>query len=297
MKQATTVRGLVLWAEGELVQSGVHLGHGTDNARDEAVQLVFHAAGLAWDAAEERLDFTLPAATRKRAVALVQERIRSRKPAAYLIGEAWFCGLWFKVDQRVIVPRSSLGELIERGFKPWLKRSPAHVLDLCTGSGCIAIACALAFPQAQADAAELSGDALEVARENVELHQVRQRVHLHQADVFDGLPPRRYDLIVSNPPYVGAAEMTALPEEYRHEPRMALEAGEDGLAIVRRILEQAPDWLAGDAWLVVEVGNSEQLVQARWPDLPLVWPEFERSEGGVFIISAQDLRQWRNQRP
>ncbi len=295
MSDAQSIRQLVLWAERALTQAGLHFGHGTDNARDEAVQLIFHAAGLPWDAPETQLDGVLPPLQRERAVALVQERIRSRKPAAYLTGEAWFCGLKFKVDERVIVPRSSLGELIERGFEPWLHDPPKRVLDLCTGSGCIAIACALAFPQAEVDATELSGAALAVARENRELHGLGARLQLHQADVFENLPQARYDLIVSNPPYVGAGEMATLPQEYRYEPRMALEAAEEGLAVVRRILEGATDWLAAESLLVVEVGNSEQLVQQRWPDLPLIWPEFERSEGGVFIISAQDLRQWRNQ--
>ncbi|MGH8530242.1 MAG: 50S ribosomal protein L3 N(5)-glutamine methyltransferase [Nevskiales bacterium] len=296
MNEVRTARELVLWAERELAQSGAHFGHGTDNPRDEAVLLVFHAAGLPWDAAEEALSRVLPAAARKRAVELVQERIRSRKPAAYLTGEAWFCGLRFKIDERVIVPRSSLGELIESGFEPWLREPPQRVLELCTGSGCIAIACALAFPEAAVDATDLSDAALAIARENQELHSVGERLRLHRADVFEGLPPARYELIVSNPPYVGEGEMATLPEEYRHEPRMALEAAEEGLAIVRRILEGATDWLASDGLLVVEVGNSEPLVQQRWPDLPLIWPEFQRGEGGVFIISAQDLREWRNHR-
>ena len=296
MSSAQTIRQLVLWAERELTGAGLHFGHGTDNPRDEAVQLVFHAAGLPWDAPEAELDVPAPPLVRERAVALVQERIRSRKPAAYLTGEAWFCGLKFKVDERALVPRSSIGELIEQGFEPWIQDPPQHVLDLCTGGGCIAIACALAFPDAEVDATELSGAALELARDNRARHALEDRLQLHQGDLFQGLPPARYDLIVSNPPYVGAEEMATLPDEYRHEPRVALEAPEQGLALVRRILEQAPDWLAEQGWLVVEVGNSEALVQQRWPELPLTWPEFERSEGGVFIIGAQDLRAWRNRR-
>ncbi len=294
MSGAQTVRELVLWAERELDHAGLHFGHGTDNPRDEAVQLVFHAAGLEWDAPEEELDRVVPPLARERAVALVQERMRSRRPAAYLTGEAWFCGLKFKVDERVIVPRSSIAELIEQRFQPWSQQPPRRVLDLCTGSGCIAIACALTFADARVDATELSSAALEVARENRLRYDLGERLQLYQGDLFDGLPSAKYDLIVSNPPYVGAEEMMALPDEYRHEPRIALAAAEQGLAVVRRILEQAPDWLGDQGWVVVEVGNSEQLVQQRWPELPLTWPEFERSEGGVFIIGAQDLRVWRD---
>ncbi len=293
MPDPNTARELVHWAAAELARAGLHFGHGTDNAHAEAVQLVFHAAGYPWNVAEQQLDRDLPAAACARVQQLVLERIRTRKPAAYLTGETWFCGLRFKVDERVIVPRSSLAELIESGFEPWLKHSPQRILDLCTGSGCVAIACVQAFPDARVDATELSPGALAVARENLRLHAVGDRLRLYRADVFNGLPPAHYDLIVSNPPYVGAAEMATLPPEYRHEPRMALEAEEGGLAIVRRILEEAADWLTRDGLLIVEVGNSEVAVQQRWPELPLIWAEFERSEGGVFIISAQELRAWR----
>jgi ribosomal protein L3 glutamine methyltransferase len=291
-----TVQALTLWGAAELVRAGLHFGHGTDNAEDEALQLALFAAGLDYDADESELSRELPEAQRQKAIELVQRRIAERKPAPYLTGIAYYGGLKFEVDERVLVPRSSILELIEAGFHPWLaEREPDRMLDLCTGSGCLAILCALAFPHARIDATDISEGALEVAAANLKRHGLSQRVKLHKADVFDDLPRAAYDLIISNPPYVSAEEMATLPEEYRREPALALEAAEDGLAIVRRILERAPDFLSHDGLLVVEVGNSEGPAYERWPDMPLTWVEFERSEGGVFIISAQDLREWNTQ--
>ncbi len=293
LQKLRTVQDLTVWGAAELDRAKLHYGHGTDNAEDEALQLALFAADLDYDAEESALSEALPIEKRRKAIDLIGRRIRERKPAPYLTGIAYYGGLKFEVDERVLVPRSSILELIEAGFHPWLtEREPDRMLDLCTGSGCLAILSALAFPHARIDATDISDGALEVAAANLKRHGLSDRIRLIKADVFDGLPRAAYDLIISNPPYVGADEMATLPDEYRNEPVLALEAPEDGLGIVRRILERAPDYLAQDGLLVVEVGNSEGPAYERWPDMPLTWVEFERSEGGVFIISAQDLREW-----
>jgi ribosomal protein L3 glutamine methyltransferase len=293
LRKLHSAHDLIAWGGAELARAGLHYGHGTDNAEDEAIQLVLHAAGLGYDASDAALAAELPEAPRRKAIELIGRRIRERKPAHYLTGIAHYGGLSFEVDERVLIPRSSILELIEAGFHPWLTgQEPARMLDLCTGSGCLAILSALAFPHARVDATDISEGALEVAAANVRRHGLADRVQLYRADVYDGLPPAQYDLIISNPPYVGAEEMATLPPEYRHEPRIALEAPEEGLAIVRRILDGALERLTANGLLVVEVGNSEGPAYERWPDLPLTWVDFERSEGGVFIIGAQDLREW-----
>jgi ribosomal protein L3 glutamine methyltransferase len=292
-RELRSARDLITWGAKELACAGLHYGHGTDNAEDEAIQLVLHAAGLDYEASDAALVAELPEAARRQAIELIGRRITERKPAPYLTGIAHYGGLIFEVDERVLIPRSSILELIEAGFHPWLtEQEPTRMLDLCTGCGCLAILSALAFPHARVDATDISEGALEVAAANVRRHGLADRVRLYRADVYDGLPPAQYDLIISNPPYVGEEEMATLPPEYRHEPRIGLEAPEEGLAIVRRILDGALERLTANGLLVVEVGNSEGLAYERWPDLPLTWVDFERSEGGVFIIGAQDLREW-----
>ena len=286
-----TLRDLILESRDRLEAAGVWFGHGTDNALDEAAWLVSHAAGLPPDFDDAELDRTLTPGQVQSARELVSRRIETRQPTAYLTGEAWFAGLPFYVDERVLVPRSPLAELIAERFQPWLAPERIHrVLDLCTGSGCIAIATALALPEARVDASDISEDALAVARRNVARHGVGERVQLYRSDLFDALPDREYDLIISNPPYVDAQDMAALPAEYRREPALGLAAGETGLDLVIPMLQQAGRYLAADGVLIVEVGNSAEALQATFPQVPFVWLAFAHGGEGVFLLDAAQLR-------
>ncbi|MDQ3564187.1 MAG: 50S ribosomal protein L3 N(5)-glutamine methyltransferase [Pseudomonadota bacterium] len=279
---------MVYWAEGRFLGAGLCFAHGTTNSREEAVLLVFHALGLPFDTPEDRLDRRLTEEEKARVVGLLRQRIQTRKPAAYLLGEAWFAGLPFYVNEQVLVPRSPIAELIESGFSPWV--GEVHrILDIGTGSGCIAIACALAYPEARVDAVDLCPRALEVARCNVLRHQVRGRVRVLQSDLFAALAAERYDLIVSNPPYVPTRHMATLSAEHRHEPALGLDGGPDGLAIVNRILEGGARYLTENGVLVVEVGESAGALEQRYPRLPFVLLELTRGEDGVFLIEADTL--------
>lgn len=288
-----TVRDLVRWGASRFREAGLYFGHGTDNALDEAFYLVLHALHLPADVPAIYLEAHITARERAAALKLLRTRITTRKPAAYLLGRIEFCGLEFELDENVLIPRSPIAEMITRGFAPWLEAEPARVLDLCTGSGCIGIACAVAFEHAQVDLADISPKALAIARRNVEKHVLGNQVRVIKSDVFDGLVNEVYDLIVTNPPYVPNAEWKALAAEYRHEPKMALAAGGDGMDIVARILENAARHLNNDGWLVCEVGGSVAEFEARWPTLPVTWVEFSNENGGsgdgVFIISRADL--------
>jgi ribosomal protein L3 glutamine methyltransferase len=300
MKQASrkqppsTARELIHYGERKFKRSRIFYGHGTREALDESVYLVLRGLGLPFGCPDEDLDRPLATPQIDRVRALLQQRIDTRKPAAYLLNEAYFCGLSFYVDERVLIPRSPIAELIEQGFAPWVEEGRVRsVLDLCTGSGCIAIGCALAFPEATVAGADISADALAVAAVNVERHAPGGRVRLVQSDLFSGLAGERFDLIVSNPPYVPAGDIAELPAEYGFEPALALAAGDDGLAIVSRILEEAADHLSAQGVLVVEVGDREQALAERYPEVPFTWLEFERGSGydGVFLLDAAILRQ------
>jgi ribosomal protein L3 glutamine methyltransferase len=272
----------------------VFYGHGTDNAVDESAALIFHALNLSHDAAAAVYGKRVTAAAQQRAEGLIARRIDERIPAVYLTNETWFAGLPFYVDPRVLIPRSALAELIERRFTPWIDPSRVRrVLDVGTGSGCIAVAAAMAFPRARVDAVDISKEALEVARINVQKHRLGRRVRLVESDHFSGLSnisAQTYDIIVSNPPYVGAREMRTLPAEYGHEPRVALAAGDTGLDSVRVLLREAGRYLRPNGLLVVEVGNTEAAVRRAFRDLPFVWLDFERGGGGVFLLTAEQLR-------
>jgi ribosomal protein L3 glutamine methyltransferase len=285
-----TVRDLIERGARRLRRARVFFGHGTDNARDEAAALVWHALGLPAPTARIYLKVTSERQQRQ-ARELITRRIRERTPAVYLTGETWFAGLKFRADSRALIPRSPLAELIERGYAPWIDpRRVRRVLDIGTGGGCLAIASARMLPGARVDALDLSAPALALAALNVRRHRLGRRVRLLQSDYFSALSAERYDIIVSNPPYVGARELRALPAEYRHEPRMALASGRDGMDAVRAILKDARRHLNPGGILIVEVGNTEVAVRRAFPRLPFTWLTFERGGGGVFLLTAQQLR-------
>jgi ribosomal protein L3 glutamine methyltransferase len=287
-----TLRDFIRWGASRMNEAGLYFGHGTADAIDEAAALVLHSLHLPPDLSAEFFQATLTPAEKHAVLHLLERRIRERKPAAYLTNRAWFMGLPFYVDERVLIPRSPLAELIETHFEPWLANSEAveSVLDLCAGSGCIGIACAYAFPNARVDLVDVSADALQVAQRNIEEHNLGERVRAIQSDLFAALGGRRYDLIVSNPPYVSAAELKRLPAEYRHEPAIGLAGGEQGLDVILNILRQALAHLNEDGLLVVEVGNAQHALSDAFPEVPFVWPELERGGEGVFLLTARQLK-------
>ena len=293
-REPTHVGELVEQAARRLAAAPLAYGHGTDNPLDEAGALVFHALGIPHAAAPAAYGWAVDAAGLARARRLVERRIRERVPFAYLTGHTWFAGLEIEVTPDVLVPRSPIAELCERRFEPWVRPAAVRrVVDIGTGSGCIAIACAQAFPAARVEAADVSHRALEVAARNIRRHRLEHRVRPVLSNVYGGLGDTRYDIIVSNPPYVPAREVDQLPVEYRREPRLGLAAGRDGLDVVARILDGAAAHLAGDGILVVEVGDSQPAVERRWPRVPFTWLEFERGGGGVLLLTAGQVRSHR----
>lgn len=289
-----SLRDLVRWGVSRFSEAELHFGHGTDNALDEALALALAALHLDHSLPADYLDARLTRSERASVLALFRRRIEERLPAPYLTHQASFAGLDFYVDERVLVPRSPIAELIQQGFEPWLEGYHVErVLDLCTGSACIAIGCAYAFPDALVDAVDLSPDALEVARVNVARHGLEERVRVLESDLFQAVPGQSYDLIVTNPPYVDARDMAELPDEYRHEPRLGLAAGDDGLDVIRRILQEAADHLTPGGILVAEVGNSETALAHRFPEVPFLWLDFERGGHGVFLLTNEQLTEHR----
>jgi ribosomal protein L3 glutamine methyltransferase len=286
-----TARELIQWGAARLAASDLFYGHGTQEPLGEAVYLVFSAVGREFYCADALLDQPLSEEQARRAREFILARIETRKPAAYIARQAWFAGLRFYVDERVLVPRSPIAELIETGFSPWVEEGRVdRILDIGTGSGCIAIACALAFPGARVDAVDISPQALEVARQNVEHYRLGSRVALIRSDLLAALGQQQYDLIVSNPPYVPSAEIADLPAEYLHEPALGLAGGQDGLDIVKRLLAQVPQHLTREGILVVEVGEQAQALALQYPQVPFLWLDLERGGEGVFLLEAAQVR-------
>ncbi len=288
-----TPRALIHWGAERFLKAGLVFAHGTDNALDEAACLVMQALHIGYDQPDAVLDEEITEADRLQVVQLLEQRIKRRKPAAYLLHQAWFANLPFYVDERVLVPRSPIAELIEAQFSPWVKpEQVGRILDMCTGSGCIGIACAHVFPDATVDLTDLSSDALDVARENIKRHHLRDRVQALQSDIFSALRGRVYDIIVANPPYVPEEDMRQLAPEFAYEPSMGLVAGSDGLDIVVQILKHAALYLGENGILVVEVGHTEGLLVAQFPDVPFMWLDFEYGGSGVFMLDAAQLEDY-----
>lgn len=296
VSELSTLLDMVRWSVSQFNEAGLYYGHGTDNPWDEAVTLVLQAVHLPQNLPQQTSDqlFNARLTQRERSAIAgwVERRVTERKPLAYLTNQAWFCGLPFYVDERVLVPRSPFAELIEQRFEAWLQDEPVQILDLCTGSGCIAIALAYAFEGAQVDAVDISDDALEVADLNIHEHALVERVLPIKSDLMQALEGQRYDLIVSNPPYVDAEDMADLPQEFHHEPELGLAAGNDGLDLVDTILREAPSRLTEQGWLFVEVGNSQVHMTQRYPGLDLEWVEFSHGGHGVFAVNRATLEAY-----
>jgi ribosomal protein L3 glutamine methyltransferase len=287
-----TVRDYLRYACTRFADPSLYFGHGTDNVWDEAVQLVMRSLQLPLENNTVFLDARLTREERSLVLERIERRVSDRVPLAYLLGEAWFMGMPFRVDEWVLVPRSPLGELLENELQPWLGGRPVQrILDLCTGSGCIGIGAAHVFQDATVELSDISGEAIAVANDNIRMHELSDRVSAIQSDLFASLEGR-YDVILSNPPYVDAEDMADMPDEYRHEPALGLAAGKDGLEIAHRILADAADYLTDDGLLIVEVGNSQAALEEAYPELPFTWLAFSQGGEGVFLLFAQDLKNW-----
>lgn len=295
IRELHTIRDFIRLGVTRFVAANLYFGHGTDNAWDESLALVLSVLHLPVDSGEHILDARLLEAEKRDILAMFARRIDERVPVPYLTHTAWFCGLPFYVDERVLIPRSPIAEMIGNRFKPWYQgRYPYQILDLCTGSGCIGIACAFAFPEAEVVLADISDEALAVAEQNIARHELQQSVFTQKSDLFDDVDGV-YDIIVTNPPYVDNEDLFAMPAEYRHEPTLALASGEWGLDHPVRILQQAAQFLTEDGILVLEVGNSGRHLENAYPGVEFNWVEFERGGHGVLVISRAELEDYADQ--
>lgn len=286
----STMTDFMRWGASQFVQAGLSYSHGMSSPLDESVYLVLRTLNLPVDTPDVYWTSNLTTTEKKQVINTLSQRINERIPAAYITKEGWFAGLQFYVDERVLVPRSPIAEMVEAQFTPWVNPDEVEsVLDLCTGSGCIGIACAYAFPMAKVDLADISEDALDVARINVDKHEAQHRVSVIHSDLFEGLSGKQYDIIVSNPPYVDAEDISDMSDEFQHEPELGLSSGNDGLECTRKILKQAADHLTDEGILVLEVGNSQYALTDEFPDLPFQWVDIERGGDGVFVLTKAQL--------
>lgn len=289
-EELTTMIDFMRWGASQFVQAGLSYSHGMSSPLDESVYLVLRTLNLPVDTPDVYWNSKLTTTEKTSVLNTLFQRINQKIPSAYITKEGWFAGLQFYVDERVLVPRSPIAELVESQFTPWVNPDEVEtVLDLCTGSGCIGIACAYAFPMAQVDLADISKDALDVSTINVEKHEAEHRVSVIQSDLFEGLSGKQYDIIVSNPPYVDAEDISDMAEEFQHEPELGLSSGKEGLDCTRKILEQASQYLSDEGILVLEVGNSQYALAEEYPDLPFQWVDFERGGDGVFVLTKAQL--------
>lgn len=294
-EELVTILDFLRFSLTSATKAHLYYGHGTDNAWDDMRSLILRSLSLPYDVDPHLLNARLTTSERKHLCQQLDKRINQRVPVPYLIKEAYFCDLPFYVDERVLIPRSPIAELINNQFSPWIDAENVHhILDLCTGSGCIAIACCYAFPDAQVDAVDISSEALAVAAINCEELGVEDQLALIESDCFNNVPPQQYDLIVSNPPYVGKEEMQTLPDEFRHEPVLALETNNNGLAIVEKILNNAHAYLSDNGILVVEVGNSEEALCEAYPLVPFTWLEMSHGGQGIFLLTKKQLEEFFN---
>lgn len=286
-----TLNDFLTWACAYFEEHDLYYGHGTDNPWDEAVMLAIYVLSLPADNDVAILEQKLTPEQQQKLYELSQKRVTTRLPLPYITNEAWFAGERYYVNENVLIPRSPFAELIANHFQPWLgDNEPLNILDMCTGSACLAIYCAKEFPDAAVDAVDISKAALEVANKNIALHGCVGRVHAIESDLFTNIQGKRYDIIISNPPYVGKLEMASLPLEYKHEPVLALESGEDGLDLTIQILQQAVNFLTPNGLLIVEVGNSWEALQERFPQIPFIWLEFANGGDGVFLLTYEELQ-------
>lgn len=295
LHKINTIKALISYGAELFDNSDVYFGHGTDNSMDEAAYIVLSVTKNLPLVDEGVFERNIDEPEKTKILTLFERRVAEKVPAPYLIGEAWFAGLPFFVNADVLVPRSPFAELIDDQFAPWVEvNKTKNILDLCTGSGCIGIACAMYFPDAMVDLADVSAAALTVAEENISKHQLDERVTAIESNLFDGLQGKKYDLIVCNPPYVGHEELSNLPKEFYREPQLGLDGGESGLDLVHDILAQAPDYLSDGGVLYVEVGNTDELLQQSYPQIPFLWQEFEYGGHGIFMLTKEQLLEYRS---